>query len=310
MLSPRSVGESAPPPEVIPPAPKRSKRDDAPLTAGDLHELPLEMIMTILHFLLPDSNHPVHSDCGLVDLARVSKFFRRLALGDQVWRPISISRWSSKAHFAVRLIKAEKEAAADVTNGSDATIKGGYWYRKFGREEHDANRSEITPGELYETVFSTKVWFDGFAFPPDIKGQKAKKILLSGLNKPPLSDTMKFLPTGRVIGLSSEDAEYSFYEANESGSIINIGRSLAQGTHPINTLKVYRRSDWGWEFRSDLFAIRSISDSQSSEELWNDYAVSLVIEKRKKGVMCHRCDHRYVLRQVPACPEIQSFLRW
>ena len=59
-----------------------------------------------------------------------------------------------------------------------------------------------------------------------------------------------------------------------------------------------------------ILVIRSVSEDKSIDQLWNDYASCLVVEKRKKGVACSRSEFKYKRREVPNIPEIQDFLMW
>ena len=102
---------------------------------------------------------------------------------------------------------------------------------------------------------------------------------------------------------------------NKEGSTINIGATLEQGIHRSYTHYVHRRKDWGWELRSQVFAIRSISCEDDIDKLWSDYASHLAVEYRKKGVVCNRGDCRggrkkYTRREVPDVREIKNFLVW
>ena len=55
--------------------------------------------------------------------------------------------------------------------------------------------------------------------------------------------------------------------------------------------------------------MRSVEDG-SIDGLWEDYASSLIIEKRKEGVPCARGKKEYSSREVPDIKEIKEFLRW
>ena len=103
-----------------------------------LHNLQPELLGMILGLLAPDVANPVHEDCGLVHLSRVSKRYRSLALGGNGWKAICVAGWTDKVRFKDRLAQAEKEAAEEVD--ADESILGSYWYRKFGIEERNAAR--------------------------------------------------------------------------------------------------------------------------------------------------------------------------
>ena len=103
--------------------------------------------------------------------------------------------------------------------------------------------------------------------------------------------------------MSESDNGTPFF-VNDEGSMIDIRTS-----HPTSSLHVFRRKDWGWEFRSQLHVVRSV-DLGATEQLWMDYASSLIIEKRKKGVSCTRGNIKYNKREVPDIEEIKEFLKW
>ena len=262
----------------------------------------------VLAFLTPNLDNPIHSDCALVGLSRVSKFFRALALNDQLWYRACVGRWETKVGFTARMTKAKAEAKKDT----DASIsKGGYWYRKFFTEERDAARTTISQDELYSTTFSIKLWFCAPSYPSNIK--KTKGIVASGLDGNSLSDDLHFYPDGTTTILPGHNKEHAIFEMNEEGSIINIGATLELGIHRSYTHYVHRRKDWGWELRSQVFAIRSLSyqDSNDIIGLWSDYASKLVVEYRKKGVVCNRgVGRKYNRREVPDIREIKKFLVW
>ena len=88
---------------------------------------------------------------------------------------------------------------------------------------------------------------------------------------------MRFLPGGSLSGLP-ELYDGESYEMNKSGSIINFGMLFEDedATDPFASLHVLRRSDWGWELRSNLYVIRSV-EHISADGLWDDYASCLVV---------------------------------
>ena len=215
-----------------------------------------------------------------------------------------------QGRLSPRLANAEAEATINTTTTVKTLIRGGHWYRKFRAEEEDASRTTITRSELYDTTFSIRLWFKSkhqAKVNPNSNQRKMKGVLPSGLDCPSVSDDMRFLPDGSLSGLP-ELYDGDFYEMNESGSIINIGMSFEDGTHPLASLYVHRRPDWGWELRSNLYAIRSVVQG-SIDELWDD-ASCLVVEKRKKGVVVTRSKIKYKRREVPDIPEIKEFLLW
>ena len=112
-----------------------------PITITNVQDLPSDLMCAVLAFLAPNIDNPVHSDCALVCLSRVSKFFRALALNDRLWHIVCVGRWKTKVGFTTRMANAEAEAKKDTNN---TFVKGGYWYRKFFVEERDAARTTIT----------------------------------------------------------------------------------------------------------------------------------------------------------------------
>ena len=142
-----------------------------------------------------------------------------------------------------------------------------------------------------------------------------KGIVPSGLDGQSISDTLQFHPNGTVTGLPEQYKDHDIFELNKEGSMVNIGGgSLEQGTHHRYSHHVHRRKDWGWELRSQVFAIRSLSckDSNDINGLWSDYASNLVVEYRKKGVVCTRSrgGKKYTRREVPDNWTIMKFLVW
>ena len=120
-----------------PPVPEASPVDP------DLQGLPSELMANVLIYLIPSLDHPAHSECSLINLARVSKRYRALALGDEVWKRICKGRWKTKVGFASRMAKAEAEAQAEAeADDADTLVKGSYWYRKFFSEERDAPNND------------------------------------------------------------------------------------------------------------------------------------------------------------------------
>jgi len=261
----------------------------------------------VLAFLAPNIDNPVRSDCALVGLSRVSKFFRALALNDQLWHRICVGRWKTKVGFTARTANAEAEAEEDTAN---TFVEGSYWYRKFFAEERDAARTTITRDELYSTTFSLRLWFCAPSYPPNIK--KTRGIVPSGLDGNSLSDDINFYPDGTMTSLPGDNKEHAIFEMNKEGSIINVGATLELGIHRSYTHYVHRRKDWGWELRSQIFAIRSLSCEDDIDKLWSDYASNLVVEYRKKGVVCNRGVGRkkYKRREVPDNRAIMEFLVW
>ena len=255
-----------------------------------------------LTFLLPDTDRPLHTVCGIVVISQVSKSLRILALSNTIWVGICITRWKTKVGFASRLASAEAEATKDTANTSTSLIRGGFWYSKFVIEERDALRSTISRNELRNTTFSIKLWFQS-QFYPDMK--RIKGAVASGLDGRSFSDAMRFdLLSGSILGMPESYGRTPFF-INDAGSIIDIRTS-----HPLFSLHVFRRKDWGWELRSQGHVARSV-DNGSIDGLWTDYTSSLIIEKRKKGVPCTtRGSIKYNRREVPDIEEIKEFLRW
>ena len=320
MSSPRSVDllrlESM---AVSAPKTKRAKRiktihvpsepEPPVITCTNLRDLPSELMVEVLDFLRPDPDliRPMHKYCGIIAISQVSKYFRALALSNQVWYRICVIRWTPKVGFAPRLAMAEAEATINATS----LIRGGHWYRRFRAEEEDASRTTITRSELYGNTFSIRLCFNSTHHAkanPNVNKRKVKGVLSSGLDGPSVSDIMRFLPDGSLSGLP-ELYDGDFYEINESGSIINFDMSFEDGTDPFASLHVHRRLDWGWEFRSNLCIIRSVEHGDI-DKLWNDYASCLVVEKRKKGVVINRGTIKYNRREVPDIIEIKEFLFW
>lgn len=289
----------------------RLHRRNIPIVVTNLHELPQETMAEVLAFLVPDINdpHSIQSICGLVNVSLVSNFYRGLALGDQMWRHLCIARWKTKVGFAARLASAEAEAKKGAEN---VFIRGGYWYRKFFAEECDAARTAITREELYGATFSIKLWFQS-KLHPNMK--RIKGAVASGLDGRSLSDTLRFdSSTGKITGISEPYDGTPFF-IDDAGSIINLHVPIEEGTHPLSSLRVYRRKDWGWELRSQLYVIRSIDPEvyqtgNGTESLWKDYSSSLVIQKRGKGTPCTRGWTKYNRREVPDIEEVKEFLLW
>ena len=76
--------KAIPPPSHSTPVPETatSPIDDEP----NLQNLPSVLIAKVLVFLVPNISHPVKSECGLINLAQVSKRYRALALDDVALR--------------------------------------------------------------------------------------------------------------------------------------------------------------------------------------------------------------------------------
>ena len=317
MSSPRSVllQERLDSMAVSAPKTKRAKRiktirvpsepEPPVITCTNLRDLPSELMVEVLAFLRPDPDliRPMHKYCGVIAISQASKYFRALALSNQVWYRICVIRWTIKVGFATRLAKAEAEA--DTAN---PLIRGGFWYRKFCAEEDDALRSTITRSELYNTTFSIKLWFVS-KLHPDMK--RIKDALASGLDGRSISDNMRFNSSGKFTGMP-DPYDGTPYFLNDAGSIVNISIPFDEGTNPYASLHVVRRKDWGWELRSQLYVIRSVIESGEGDigRLWEDYSSCLVIQKRKKGVACHRGSKKYKRREVPDISEIKEFLSW
>ena len=304
-----SIGISAP-------KKKRIKIAPAPpppyVPVTNLRDLPDELMSEVLAFLTPNADHSMRTDCGIVVASRISKFFRMLALSNQIWHPVCVGRWKTKVGFTARLANAEAEAEA-TKDTENAFLKGGYWYRKFFFEERDAARTTITRDELYDTTFSIKLWFQTNIHP---EMRRTKGALASGLDGCPLSDTARFDPSsGKLTGMPKEyDVTSAFFihEVDNSITHINLGLPLEEGTEPLSTLYIYRRKDWGWELRSQLLVMRSVQveEGKDGSELWEDYASSLVIQKRKKGTVCMRGRAKYKRREVPDIEEVKDFVMW
>jgi len=189
----------------------------------------------------------------------------------------------------------------DAAHAAKTLIRGSYWYRKYYAEERDSLRSAISRDELHSTVFSIKLWFQS-KLHPEMK--RIKGTVASGLDGPSLSDTMRFdRPSGTILGMPYSYGGTPFF-INDAGTIVTIRKS-----HPLFTLHVFRRKDWGWELRSQGYVVRSVDD-RCADELWEDYASSLIIERRKKGVECTRGNIKYGRREVPDIEEIKEFLTW
>ena len=123
-----------------------------------------------------------------------------------------------------------------------------------------------------------------------------KDALASGLDGQSLTDTLRFESSnGKISGMPEPFDGMPFF-VNDAGSIVNLGMPFEEGTHELASLYVHRRKDWGWEFRSQLYAVRSVDTVEdtvedkvvSMDKLWKDYASSLVIQKRRKGTVCTR----------------------
>ena len=298
----------------ISPPKKRTKIANPALTANPkqrpslhLHNLQPELLGMILTLLAPDIANPVHEDCGLVDLSRVSKMYRSMALGGHGWKAICVARWTDKVGFKDRLAKAEKEAAEEVDTNEG--ILGSYWYRKFGIEERNASRNRITRSELNDKIFSIRLWFFAKSYPPSVKREKG--VAPSGLHGASISDNMRFLPGGRQVSGLPERFSTMYYEMNDEGTVVNFGTPLKNGTnHLLLSLQVHRRSDWGWELRSNLYCIRSISGATNVEEVWKEYTSCLVVEKRKDGTKVNRRKVEYNYRQIPNVDNLKEYLVW
>ena len=280
---------------------EKAKAEPPPITITNLQDLPDELMTYALTFLPPDTDRPLRTICAAVAVSEVSKSLRILALSNQLWYRICVIRWKTKVGFASRLANAEAEAMNDTTNIANPLIRGGFWYIRFCIEEKDALRSTMSHKELSNTTFSIKLWFQS-KLRPEMK--RIKGVVASGLDGRSISDNMRFdLPSGTILGMSESDNGTPFF-ANDEGSVIDIRTS-----HPTFSLHVFRRKDWGWEFRSQLHVVRSV-DLGTTEQLWMDYASSLIIEKRKKGIPCTRDDIEYDRREVPDIEEIKMFLLW
>ena len=265
----------------------------------------------VLAFLPPDTDRPLRTDCDIVAVSEVSKSLRVLALGNQLWRHVCLTRWKTKVGFASRLANAEAEATNDTVDTATSLIRGGFWFRKFVDEERDALRSIISRDELCSSTFSIRSWFLAQSYPSTVT--KPKGVLPSGLDGHSVSDTMCFLPSGEISGLPKEWDDMAFFEMNESGNIISIGRSSKLHNHLIHALFVHRRQDWGWQFQSNKYVLRSTSAGCRIDELWSDYVSKLVVEMRMKGdgIVCTRANTvQYIKRQVPDITKIKSFLLW
>ena len=315
MSSPRSVG-SVPPRQLdsialSAPKTKRAKHIIPPepepiITCANLQDLPDELLSHVLVFLVPKAIDPLHNYRGIVAVSQVSKYFFSLALSNSIWVGICIARWKTKVGFTSRLASAEVEAKKDTAN---TLIRGGFWYRKFCAEEDDASRTTVTREELHNSTFSLKLWFQSQLYP---EMRRVRGAIASGLDWRSLSDTVRFdSPSGTMLGMSNEQTDGTPFFINDDGSIINIRKSFETGTHSQFSLHVYRREDWGWELRSQIYVLRSVEDG-NTDGLWTDYTSSLIIEKRKKGVLCTRRGSgiKYKRRELPDIEEIKEFLEW
>ena len=145
--------------------------------------------------------------------------------------------------------------------------------------------------------------------------EKVKGIYSSGLDGHSLSDNIKFEADGTVTGLPRKYDEQAFFEMDKMGSFINLGMPIKLGTHRSWTLYIHRRPDWGWELRSQMYVMRSLShdntgDKDFIDKLWSDYSSNLVVEYRKKGVICARGKKKYTRREVPDVRGLMEFLLW
>ena len=318
MSSPRGVEFLHPRLESIAvsaPKPKRAKHITMPpepepiITCTNLQDLPDDLLAHALAFLPPDTDRPLRTKCAAVVVSQVSKPLRMLALSNNIWVGICITRWKSKVGFVTRLANTEAEAKKDTTDAATSLIRGGFWYSKFVLEEQDALRPTISRDELRNTTFSIKLWFQS-QFYPDMK--RIKGAVASGLDGRSLSDTVRFdSPSGTMLGMSNKQTNGTPFFVNDDGSIINIRKSFETGTHSQFSLHIYRREDWGWELRSQIYVLRSV-ENENTDGLWTDYTSSLIIEKRKKGVLCTRRGSgiKYKRREVPDVEEIKEFLEW
>ena len=287
---------------IIPPEPE-------PITCTNLHELPSELMPEVLAFLPPDTDRPLRTECAAVVVSQVSKSLRILALSNSIWASICLTRWKTKVGFASRLANAEAEADAD-TDTANPLIRGGFfWYNKFCTEERDALRSTMSRDELHNITFSMRLWFQSQLY-PDMR--RIKGAIASGLDWRSLSDTVRFdSPSGTMVGMPEPSKVAPFF-IKDDGSIVNIRKSFSEtGTHHQFSLHVYRREDWGWELRSQIYVLRSVEHG-GIDGLWDDYTSSLIIEKRKKGTPCTRCGSgiKYKRREVPDIKEVKEFLTW
>jgi len=302
---------------VSPPKTKRAKHiiihvppePEPIITCTNLQDLPDDLLAYALTFLPPEADRPLRTECAAVAVSQVSKSLRILALSNSIWVGICITRWKSKVGFVTRLANTEAEAKKDTTNTATSLIRGGFWYSKFVVEERDALRPTISRDELHNSTFSLKLWFQSQLY-PDMR--RVKGAIASGLDWRSLSDTVRFdSPSGTMLGMSNKQTDGTPFFINEDGSIINIQKSFETGTHSQFSLHVYRREDWGWELRSQIYVLRSVENG-NIHGLWTDYTSSLIIEKRKKGVLCTRRGSgiKYKRREVPDIKEIKEFLEW
>ena len=277
-------------PVLVPPEP-----EPPVITCTNLRDLPSELMVEVLDFLRPDPDliRPMHKYCGMIAISQVSKYFRALALSNQVWYRICVIRWTTKVSFATRLAMADAEA--DTAN---PLIRGGFWYRKFVIEEDDALRSTISRDELHNTTFSIRLWFNSkyqAETNPNSNKRKLKGMLSSGLDCPSVSDIMRFLPGGSLSGLP-ELYDGESYEMNKSGSIINFGMLFEDedATDPFASLHVLRRSDWGWELRSNLYVIRSVEHIRA-DGLWDELCIVPGCREEEEGG-CYQPRHHYQIQ--------------
>ena len=275
---------------------------ETPPVDANLQNMPSELIAKVLVFLVPNISHPVYSECGLVNLAQVSKRYRALALDDVAWKRMCMARWRSKVDYASRLAKAEAEAEAEGEKDTINTlVKGSYWHRKFFAEERSAAKTTITLEELCNIEqLSLRLWFRARSYPSTVT--KPKGVFPSGLDGNSVSDAVRFLPSGKVEGLPKELNSMSFFEMNDVGSIISLGRKLKLGNHPVHTMCVRRRPDWGWQFLSNQFIMRPVyadaGGSDNMDKLWSDFVSKLVVEVREEGVACTRSNVQSVQEEA------------
>ena len=285
---------------------EKAKAEPPPIIVTNLQDLPDELMSYALTYLRPDTDRPLKTNNGIVNMSRASKYFRSLALGNQLWYHICVIRWTTKVGFAARLAQAEAEVTNDTTDATNPLIRGGFWYHKFCTEEDDALRSTMTLDELHNSTFSIKLWFQSKCHP---EMKRIKGIAASGLDGSSLSDTMRFdVSSATILGMPESYGRAPFFiDDADNMSCINIRIS-----HPTFSLHVFRRKDWGWEFRSQALVVRSVDHGStgSTEQLWKDYASSLIIEMRGEGVPCTRGSIKYNKREVPDIEEVKKFLVW
>ena len=195
-------------------------------------------------------------DYSLIALGRTSKRFRVLAHGRLIWKEVCRRRWEDKHCFNERW---------GFNSRSNYGCNNYYWYHRYAAEEVDAKRTRISSSELHGLTFSLKTWFGARnGYPPG--AMFAAKAMRSGINGNPLSEAVKFLPSGVIANSDltpQGSGRVTYYYHDEQDTKINIyeQRNLDEGNDKsINfhrTFYIVRTKKWGWELRSNAFVFRS-----------------------------------------------------